>query len=64
MSSAILPPRSKPIVVAMKEDRQKCLDIACDDYMTKAVDRDKLVAQYAEKERVVAAVTGNNQTFI
>jgi len=53
---------ARPIVAltahAMATDRQKCLDAGCDDYMTKPVDRKKLiaiVAKYVRRERVATS---------
>jgi len=36
---------------AMSHDRQKCLDAGCDDFVSKPIDRDKLVAIVAEHVR-------------
>ena len=38
---------------AMKEDRQRCLDVGCDDYLTKPIDRARflsIVAKYASSK--------------
>ena len=34
---------------AMKDDRQKCLDAGCDDYMAKPIDRAKLLRMVARR---------------
>jgi CheY-like chemotaxis protein len=33
---------------AMKEDRQKCLDAGCDEYLAKPIDRGRLLTVVAE----------------
>ena len=33
---------------AMKDDMQKCLDAGCDDYLTKPIERQKLLAKVAD----------------
>jgi CheY-like chemotaxis protein/anti-sigma regulatory factor (Ser/Thr protein kinase) len=43
---------------AMKEDRQKCLDAGCDEYLPKPIDRERflaVVAEQASKIRVLGA---------
>jgi Amt family ammonium transporter len=45
---------------AMASDRQKCIDAGCNDYTTKPVDRQKLVAlvaDYATRDRALAGST-------
>ena len=40
---------------AMKDDRQKCLDAGCDEYVAKPIDRERflaIVAEQASKVRV------------
>jgi PAS domain S-box-containing protein len=34
---------------AMKDDRQKCLDAGCDEYLSKPIDRERLLAVVAEE---------------
>ena len=44
----------------MTEDQQNCLDAGCDDYMTKPIDRKKLVslvAEYASRQERHTRVT-------
>jgi CheY-like chemotaxis protein len=39
----------------MKEDMQKCLDVGCDGYLSKPIDREKflaMVAQYAARKHL------------
>lgn len=32
----------------MKDDRQKCLDVGCDDYLVKPLDRERLLEVVAQ----------------
>ncbi|MEO1984913.1 MAG: response regulator, partial [Fuerstiella sp.] len=49
---------------AMAGDRQKCLDVGCDEYATKPVDRKKLiglVASYAKQSEGIQAASAVNE---
>ena len=42
---------------AMKEDRQKCLDAGCDEYLAKPIDRERLLTVVAEQASRVSVLS-------
>jgi len=45
---------------AMADDCQKCLDVGCDDYATKPIDREKLLATVAPGQPSVELTTAHS----